>query len=113
MNSSLMCKRLIAAMLVTGSITLAGCKRANQELSGTYTYQPPSRLYTLTVEFKSGRKVFASALGQTRECTYTVESDKAIFDCGTGRGKEVYTILGDSSLTSGTGSESVTLRKKK
>lgn len=95
--------RLAACLLIAGC--LAGCGRGP---SGTYTGQ--SMMGPMTVEFKGGSKAFVSVMGQTRELAYTVEGNKVIFD--TGKGKEVYTIQKDGSLSSGDGMMSVTLTRK-
>ena len=71
---------LMIAMLVGGSLTLVSCsrgneadgrggagRRGNQGMSGTYSYEQPNGLDKVTVELKSGGKVYASAMGQTRE----------------------------------------------
>jgi uncharacterized lipoprotein YehR (DUF1307 family) len=97
-----MLAQLAATILVATS--LVGCGKG---MNGTYKGDSP--IGTVTIEFKSGGKAFSSVMGQTRELSYTVEGDKVIFD--TGKGKEVYTLQKDGSLSSGEGAMSITLKK--
>ena len=95
--------RLAACCIIAACLT--GCGKS---VKGTYTGDTP--LGTITLEIRGGHKALSSMRGQTRELTYSVDGDKVIFD--TGKGKEVYSLQKDGSLSSGTGIMSVTLKKK-
>ena len=100
--ASLVARLAATLMLAT---CLVGCGKS---LSGTYAGD--TILGSVSVEFKGGGRAFSSMGGQTRELTYTIEGDKVIVN--TGKGKEVYTIQKDGSLSSGNGLMGVTLKKK-
>jgi hypothetical protein len=95
--------RLAACWIIAACLT--GC---GKNVKGTYTGDTP--IGTVTLEIRGGHKALGSMGGQSRELTYTVDGDKVIID--TGKGKEVYSIQKDGSLSRGTGMMSVTLKKK-
>ncbi len=90
MNKILNRKLVFPASLVGLSLVIAAC---GSSVEGTYSSANGLAL----LELRSGGKATTTQMGQTSECTYTVDGNQIQLNCG--GGKSVYRVNSDGSLT--------------
>lgn len=96
----------IAAALVCMSLFLAGC---GDSLSGTYAAEMGPGA-TFSIEFKSGGKATVSAMGETKQGTYTLNGDKVTVTID--KDPATFTRQKDGSLVAEGAMVGMTLKKK-
>jgi hypothetical protein len=72
------------------SVLVAGC---GAKVEGTYSNANGLAM----LELKSGGKATVSLMGQASDCTYLVNENQVVVNCG--GDKSVYRVNGDGSLT--------------
>ncbi len=100
---------LSLVLLLVTLASLAACDGCGSSVQGTYS--DPNGAFTL--ELKSGGNAAFTFMGQTAQCTYTVDGNKLMLDCKGDPGKVTFTIHDDGSLTGPPGTFMPALRKTK
>jgi hypothetical protein len=100
--------KLSLALLLVALYSIAGCDGCSS-LPGTYT-DPQG---AITLDIKSGGTATLTFMGETAQCTYTVDGKKLALNCKGDAGKLTFNIQDDGSLTGPPGTFIPPLRKKK
>ncbi len=101
--------KLSLALLLVALYSIAGCDGCGSGVSGTYT-DPHG---AITLDIKSGGTATITFMGETAQCTYTVDGKKLALNCKGDAGKMTFNIQDDGSLTGPPGTFMPPLRKKK